>query len=66
MEATDEGIRVDVIAKAMWVASIALLAKKKTEKATKEVLELAWKEMKRKGNMLEAQRVEGRKKIMRS
>lgn len=61
MESGDEDF-----AKAVRAASIALSAKKKFEKAAKEVLDLARKELKRKGKLIDACKAECRKKTMRN
>lgn len=66
MESGDEGFGEDVVGKAVRAASLARSAKKKAEKAAREALEVARKEMKRKGKMIDLRKAEAVKKTMRS
>lgn len=68
MKSIDEDIKVDVVAKVVLATSIVYLVKKKVEEVTDQgsaSIELILKEMKCKDKILEAQRVEARKKTMR-
>lgn len=64
MESGGSDCGEDVVAKAMWAASITLSAKKKAERATRDVLEVTRRELKRKGKVVEERKTEARKRTM--
>lgn len=66
MGSGDEDFADDAIGKAVRAAALARSAKKKAEKAAREALEVARKEMKRKGKAIELRKAEAAKKTMRS
>jgi len=66
MESPHEDPEHDTVAKAVRAASIAQSTRKKAEKAAKEALEVARREMKRKGKEIETRKIEVRKRTMRS
>lgn len=64
MECGDDDFVGDPLAEAVRAASIALSAKKKVEKAARNTLDLAYKELKRKGKIIDNRKIEARKKTM--